>query len=68
MRADADPARLGEIDRLLHRIGVSGVKAAGDVDGRRKVEHRGIVPHRPDPKTFAEIAVEVDRHEFSIPM
>ena len=35
LRADADAARLRELDRLAHDVGIAGMEAAGDVDRGR---------------------------------
>src|SRR4051812_45814365 len=63
MRADAHPARLCELDRLPHDVGIAGMKAAGDVDRGGKLDHGGVIAHLPGAETFAEIAVEIDAHE-----
>ncbi len=60
VRADADAARFRQFDGVAHDIGIAGMKAAGDVDRGRELDHRGIVAHFPRAKAFAEIAVEID--------
>src|SRR6185312_2243058 len=57
---DTDAARLRKFDGVAHDIGIAGMKAAGDVHRRRKLDHRGVVAHFPRAKSFAEIAIEVD--------
>src|SRR4029077_12096500 len=67
--ADADAARLRQLHRVTHDIGVAGMEAAGDVDGGRKLDHGGVVAHFPRAEAFAEVAVQVDRagHDVRLP-
>src|SRR3954468_16347138 len=58
MSADADAARLRKLNGATHDVGVAGMKAAGDVDGRGKLDHGGVVAHLPGAKPFAKVAVE----------
>src|SRR5664279_653623 len=37
------------------------MKAAGDVDGTRKLDHGGVIAHVPGAEPFAEIAIQIDR-------
>src|SRR4051812_22341895 len=60
MGPDADAARFGELHGVAHDIGIAGVEAAGDVDRRRQLDHRGVIAHFPGTKALAEIAVEID--------
>src|SRR5215475_11744470 len=60
MRADADAARFCQLHRAAHDIGVAGMKAAGDIDRGRKLDHRSVIAHLPGAEAFAEIAVEID--------
>ena len=52
MGADRDAACFRQLHRLAHDVGIAGVKAAGDVDGRRKLDHGGVVAHFPWSQNF----------------
>ena len=57
--------------RDLHGFGrrpFPGMKAAGDVDGGRKLDHSGVIAHFPCAKTFAEIAIEIDCGHVGVPL
>jgi hypothetical protein len=62
MRADRDAARLRQVYRLAHGVGIAGMKAAGNVDRGGQFDHGGVIAHFPGAKTFAEIAIEIDCH------
>src|ERR1700688_4769419 len=58
--ADRDAARLRKLHGLAHDVGIAGMIAASDVDGGGEFDHGGVIAHFPWPKTFAEIAIEID--------
>src|ERR1700761_4097535 len=69
MRADRNAARFRQLDRPPHDVGVAGMEAAGHVDRARELDHGGVVAHLPRAKTFAEVAIEIDRlHGCSPPL
>src|SRR5260221_4758764 len=68
MRADTDAACLRKLHGLAHGVGIAGMKAAGDVDGCRELDHGGVIAHFPDTKSFAEIAIKVDGLHLLVPL
>src|SRR5947209_16278340 len=61
---DADAASFCKLYGLAHDVGVTGMEAAGDVDGGGKLDHGGVVAHLPGAKPLSEIAIEIDRCHF----
>ena len=67
--ADHGPGVEREPDGPPDRQGITGMEAAGHVDGRDEPHERRVVAHRPRPDALAHVRVQVDPrcHDVIVP-